>query len=279
METLRGSGGKPSLRQIEAAAAAGGGERLPASTISDLLSGRRLPTQEVLIRLVQVLHGFADAQKAGRREVIPAGRNEDRVQRWKDEWIRLDRLHAADRRASRTESATAPRSSRVRLSLPPGGAGLPELDAARDELHDFRKEITERRRKASIELSAAFERHLAVEADIVRLRREKAQDLQEKITALEDLRAELGRRITHLRQELQELQEDQLEIAEEENELFTRQVELQFAWARSEERDRLALAAAVANERVRHRAELDLVKQRLAAADELITRLRATGAP
>lgn len=100
LEALRIDHGNPSLRDIKKRAPVG--RPLSLSALSEALNGKRLPSRDFLIALVQVLISYDDSQQR------PASLNDPRLEPWRIRWRELQILkNTAKRTQGGPESPAA----------------------------------------------------------------------------------------------------------------------------------------------------------------------------
>ncbi|WP_405998769.1 hypothetical protein [Streptomyces sp. NBC_00829] len=99
----------PSLQRLVDRSAEGRGRPLAKSTISEALNGKRLPSIDITLRLVQLL--AADA---------PAAAREKLAAHWRARWQAAKRLQKAARRQARSRTDSAPAALPVQRTVQNG---------------------------------------------------------------------------------------------------------------------------------------------------------------
>jgi hypothetical protein len=160
---------------------------------------------------------------------------------------------------------------------PTGNLSIPDLEAAEQDLQERAAKRSHREGEARRELLVALEARadlsdrFGVLHEELGRERGRNEGLRERLAELEAERDASSRHIERLQDELRSVREERLVLLEKLNGLHSRRTELYFAWAREEERRRLGAES----DQVRRLDEARELRQRLSAAEELLTSVLA----
>ncbi|MFC9946700.1 hypothetical protein [Streptomyces pratensis] len=153
-----------------------------------------------------------------------------------------------------------------------GELGMQDLEAAEDDLHESATERERREGEARLELLTAIETRADLTDRLGGLREKLGRErglnegLRARIAALEAERDAQSRRVDRLQDELRSVSEERVVLLEKLNALNVRRTELNFDWAREEEKLRRGAEKA----RKDMRAEARDLRERLEAAEALL---------
>ena len=123
--------GKPSLREVKKKASSS--RPLSTAAVSEALAGKRLPSVDFLMELVQTLLAFEDGR--------PVSKDDARVKQWRSRWVEVQQAKDRFRSSARSEGGNGhlarPSSPSDASALQPpvsgpSGSDGPEVDAAPD---------------------------------------------------------------------------------------------------------------------------------------------------